>query len=84
MARIHRIIVQKKGLYELDNNNDVVTQVAPNILKCEVTWALGSITIRKAMWCDGILAEHLQTLTDDAPKVLHSICQEIWKTQQWP
>ena len=84
MAKIHRIIVQKKGLYELDNNDDVVTHIAPNILECEVTWALGSITMRKAMWCDGILAELLQTLTDDAPKVLRSICQQIWKTQQWP
>ena len=55
-----------------------------NILECEVKWALGSITINKAIAGDGITAELVQILKDDAVKVLHSICQQIWKTQQWP
>ena len=77
MARIQRIIGQKKGVNELDNNNGVVTPLAPNTLECEVTWALGSITMKKASGGDGILAELLQTLKDDALKVMHSVCQQI-------
>ena len=77
MARIQRIIRQKKGVNELDNNDGVVTPLAPNTLECEVTWALGSITMKKASGGDGILAELLQTLKDDALKVMHSVCQQI-------
>ena len=62
----------------------MVTQLEPDILECEVKWALGSITINKASGGDGIPAELLQILKGDAVKVLHSICQQIWKTQQWP
>ena len=83
MARIHRRLY-KKGLNNLDNHNGVVTHLKPDILECEVKWALGSITANKATGGDGIPAELLQILKDDAVKVLHSICQQIWKTQQWP
>ena len=83
MARIHRRLY-KKGLNNLDNHNGVVTHLKPDILECEVKWALGSITANKATGGDGIQAELLQILKDDAVKVLHSICQQIWKTQQWP
>ena len=83
MARIHRRLY-KKGLNNLDNHNGVVTHLKPDILECEVKWALGSITAYKATGGDGIPAELLQILKDDAVKVLHSICQQIWKTQQWP
>ena len=62
----------------------VITHLEPNILECEVKWALGSITINKACGGDGIPVELFQILKDDAVKVLHSICQQIWKTQQWP
>ena len=82
MARIQRIIGQKKGVNELDNNNGVVTPLAPNTLECEVTWALGSITMKKASGGDGIPVELFQILKDDAMKVLHSMCQQIKKTQQ--
>ena len=71
----------------MDSNNDhdgVITDLEPDILECEVKWALGSITISKASRGDGIPAELLQVLKDNAVKVLHSICQQIWKTQQWP
>ena len=71
-----------RGLNHLDNHNGVVTQLV--ILECEVKWALGSITMNKASGGDGIPAELFQVLRDDAVKVLHSICQQIWKTQQWP
>ena len=64
--------------------NDVITNLEPSILECEVKWALGSITMNKASGGDGILIELYQILTDDAVKVLHSICQQMWKTQQWP
>ena len=74
----------KKGLNDLDNHNNVVTQLEPDILLCEVKWALGSITMNKANGGDEIPAELFQILKDDAVKVLHSICQQIWKTQQWP
>ena len=62
----------------------MITQLEPDILECEVKWALGSITRSKASGGDGIPVELFQTLKDDAVKVLHSICQQIWKTQQWP
>ena len=62
----------------------MITHLEPDILECEVKWALGSITMNKAGGGDGIIVELFQTLTDDAEKVLHSICQQIWKTQQWP
>ena len=62
----------------------MLTHLEPNILECEVKWALGSITTNKVNGDDGLVAELLQILKDDAVKVLHSICQKIWKTQQWP
>ena len=83
MARIHRELY-KKGLNDSDNRDDVVTHLEPDILECEVTWALGSISKNKASGCDGIPVERFQILKCDAVKVLHSICQQIWKTQQWP
>ena len=73
-----------KGLYDPNNHDGVITHLEPAILECEVKWALGSITMNKASGGDGIPAELLQILKDDAVKVLHSICQKIWKTQQWP
>ena len=83
MARIHRRTV-KKDLHDPDNHNGVITHLEPNILACEVKWGLGSITTNKTSGSDGIPAELFQILKDDAVKVLHSICQQIWKTQQWP
>ena len=76
----------KKDLHDPDNHKDVIThtQLEPDILECEVRWALGSITRNKPSGGDGIPVELFQMLKDDAVKVLHSICQEIWKTQQWP
>ena len=74
----------QKDLHDPDNHNDVITHLEPDILECEVKWALGSITMNKASGGDGILVELFQTLKDDAMKVLHSICQQIWRTQQWP
>ena len=65
-------------------NNGVITHLEPDILECEVKWALGSITTNKASRGDGIPVELFQILKDDAVKVMHSICQQIWKTQQWP
>jgi len=73
----------RKGLNDQDNHNGVITHLEPDILKCEVKWALGSITTNKASGGDGI-HEIFQILKDDVVKVLHSICQKIWKTQQWP
>ena len=67
-----------------DNHNGVIPHLEPDILECEVKWALGSITINKASGGDGIPVELFHILKDDAVKVLHSICQQIWKTQQWP
>ena len=72
----------KKDLHDPDNHNGVITHLEPDILECKVKWALGSITMNKAS--DGISVELFQILKDDAVKVLHSICQQIWKTQQWP
>ena len=72
------------GLNDPDNHDGVGTHLEPDILECEVKWALGRITINKASEGDEIPAELLQILKDDAMKVLHFICQQIWKTQQWP
>ena len=83
VARIHRRTIQK-NLHDPDNHNGVITHLEPEILECEVKWALGSITTNKASGGGGIPVELLQILKDDAVKVLHSICQQIWKTQQWP
>ena len=74
----------KKDLHHPDNHDGVITHLEPDILEWEVKWALGSITKNKASEGDGILVELFQILKDDAVKVLHSICQQIWKTQQWP
>jgi len=74
----------KKGLYNPDNHDVVITHLEPDVLECEVKWALRSITMNKASGGDGIPVELFQILKDDAVKVLHSICQQIWKTQQWP
>jgi len=74
----------KKDLHDQDNHDGVITDLEPDTLECEVKWALGSITMNKASGSDGIPAELFQSLKDDAVKVLHSICQQIWKTQQWP
>ena len=83
MARIHRKTVQK-NLSDPDNHNGVITHLESDILECEVKWVLGSITTNKASGGDGIPAELFQILKNDSVKVLHSICQQIWKTQQWP
>ena len=74
----------KKDLNDPDNHNGVITHPEPDILECEVKWALESIPTNKASGGDGIAAELFQILKDDAVKVLHSICQQIWETQQWP
>ena len=74
----------KKDLPDLDNHDGVMTHLEPDILECEVKWALESITMNKASGSDGIPAKLFQILEDDAVKVLHSICQQIWKIQLWP
>ena len=74
----------KKDLHDPDNHEGVITHLESDILEWEVKWALGSITTNKASGCDGILVELFQILKDGAVKVLQSICQQIWKTQQWP
>ena len=74
----------KKDLNDPDNEDAVVTHLEPDILEWEVMWALGNITMNKASGGDGLPVELVQILKDDAVKVLHSICQQIWKTQQWP
>ena len=74
----------KKDLHNPDNHDVVITHLDPDILECEVKWALGSITMNKASAGDGIPVERFQILKDDAVKVLHSVCQQTWKTQQWP
>ena len=74
----------KKDLNDPDNHDGVIPHLEPDILKCEVKWALGSIIMNKASGGDGIPVELFQVLKDDAVKGLHSICQQIWKTQQWP
>ena len=83
MARIHRRTVQK-NLHDPDNHDGVITHLGSDILECEVRWALGSIIMNKASGGDGLPVELFQILKDDAVKVLHSICQQIWKPQQWP
>ena len=74
----------KNDLHDPDNHDGVIPDLEPDILECEVKWALESITTNKASGGDGIPVELFQILKDDAVKVLHSICQQIWKTQQWP
>ena len=74
----------KKDLHDPDNHDGVITHLEPDILDCEVKWALGSITMKKASGGDGIQFELYKILKDDAVKVLHSICQQIGKIQQWP
>ena len=83
MARIHRRTVQK-DLHDPDNHDSMITHLEPDILECEVKWALGNITMNKASRGDGVTIELFQILKDNAVKVLHTICQQIWKTQQWP
>ena len=73
----------KKDLHDPDNHSGVITHLEPDILACEVKWALGSITMNKTSGVDGIPVELFPILKDDAVKVLYSICQQIWKTQQW-
>ena len=74
----------EKDLHDPDNHDGMITHLEPDILECEVKWALGSITTNKAGGGDGIPVELFQILKDDAVKVLHSICQQVWETQQWP
>ena len=74
----------KKDLHDPDNHDGVITHLEPDILECGVKWALGSFTMNKASGGDGIPVELFQILKDDAVKMQHSICQQIWKTQQWP
>ena len=80
----YTLLIYKKDLQDPDNHDGVITHLGPDILECEVKWALGSITTNKASGGDRITGELFQILKDDAVKVLHSICQQIWKTQQWP
>ena len=83
MARAHRRTV-KKSLHDPDNHNGVITHLEPDILECEGKWTLESITMNKASGGDGVPVELFQILKDDVVKVLNSICQQMWKTQQWP
>ena len=76
--------VYKIDLHDPDSHDGVITSLEPDILECEVKWGLGSITMKKASGDNGIPVELFQILKDDAVKVLHSICQQIWRTQQWP
>ena len=82
MARIHRWTLQKT-LHDLDSHDGLITHLEPDILKCEVKWASESITTNKASGGNGIQVELFQILKDNAVKMLHSICHQIWKTQQW-
>ena len=84
MARIQRRTIIQKDLNDTDNHDGVITHLKPDVLECEVKWALGSITTNKASGGDGIPVELFQILKDDAVKVLPSICQQIGKTKQWP
>ena len=77
-------LYKKKDLHDLHNHDGVITHLELDILECEVKWAIGSITMNKDSGCDGIPVEPFHTPKDDAVKVLYSICQQIWKTQQWP
>ena len=74
----------KKDLHDPDNHNSVITHLRPDMLACKIKWALGSITVNKVSGGDGIPVELFQILKDNAVNVLHSICQQIWKAQQWP
>ena len=76
--------LHKKDLHDPDNHDGVITHLEPDILECEVKWALGNITMNKAGRGDGIPVELFQMLKNDAVKVLYSTCQQIWKTRQWP
>ena len=76
--------LNKTDLHDPDNHDGVITHLEPDILECKVKWALGTITMKKTSGGDGIPIELFKILKDDAVKVLHSICQQIWKTQQWP
>ena len=80
----YREELYKKQLNDTDNHDGMITYLEPDILECEAKWALGSITTNKASGGEGIPVELFQILKDDAVKMLHSICQQIWKTQQWP
>ena len=80
----YREELYEKGLNDPDNHDGMVTHLEPDVLQCEVKWALWCITANKASGGDGIPAELFKILKDEAVKVLHSICQHIWKTQQWP
>ena len=80
----HTEELYKKDLHDWDNHDGVIAHLEPDILECEFEWALGSFTTNKASGGDGIPAELFQILKDDAVKVLHSICQQTWKSQQWP
>ena len=77
-------VLYKKDIHERDNHNGVITYRESDIQECEIKWALGSITMNKASGGDGIPVELFQILKDDAVQMQHSICQQIWKTQQWP
>ena len=76
--------LNRKGLHDPDNHSSETAHLEPDILKCEVKWAFGSITTNKASGGDGLPAELYEILKDNAVKVIHSMCQQIWKTQQWP
>ena len=80
----YREELYKRELHDPDNHDSVISHLEPDILECEIKWAIGSITTNKASGGDGIPVELFQILKDNAVKVLHSICQQIWKTQQWP
>ena len=80
----YTVELYKIDLNDTDNHDGVITHLEPDILESEVQWALGSITMNKVSGGDGIAAELFQILKDDAVKVLYSVCQQIWKTQQWP
>ena len=84
MIRIHRRTIQKKDLHDPYSHDGLITHLEPDILERKVKWVLGTVTTKKASGGDGISAELFQVLKDDAVKVLHSICQQIWKTQQCP
>ena len=76
--------LHKNDFHDPDNHDGVITHLEPDILECKVKWSVGSITTDKARGGDGFPAKLIQILNDDAVKVLHSICQKIWKSQQWP
>ena len=84
MARIRRRVIQSKDLNDPETPDGVITHLELDILECKFKWALRSISINKASAGDGISAELFQVIKNDAVKVLHSLCQQIWKTQQWP